>query len=264
MLRFLASLAVLTGCTFSDGTPWGRIERAELSIELSVPDGRLDTQGRFKTSLDYRIELTSLRVDYTRLSVSTQAKGTKVFDPAQPPAGCTLCHNGHCHCDAELVAYEDLAVQASAGGSEVTLGINRSLDALNDTKEIELDACTAGACDLPRGALSAVTVGVTMIQVEGTVWDARGTPRFENAMPFIIQAQLSDRLQGPLEGVLDRTSGWMLHVTARHEIDETFFDGIDWANHLTQGAWPEQTPIEVSEYLQKAMTERATLHASVR
>ncbi len=107
LLTALAAAAILlaSGCTVEDGAPWGYIR-----ADLSVPNPEVSPA--FEVA-SYAIEISTVRLIQTQ-TASSGGGGT--FDPQNPPPGCNLCHNGHCHCDGELVDYADLQARMDAGG----------------------------------------------------------------------------------------------------------------------------------------------------
>src|SRR5687768_11583200 len=105
-----ASCLALTGCAFGDGRPWGV---AELSLTAAFPAGdRVETDGGFAIQIDrIAIEVESVHLD--QLPEGEEEGG---FDPADPPSGFSLCHNGHCHDeDGNLVSYQEVARRSGVG-----------------------------------------------------------------------------------------------------------------------------------------------------
>jgi hypothetical protein len=119
-LVVLAGLALFAGgCAVADGEPWGWLEGdAEARGELVEPGGA-PTDG---VSIDSVEAFFRVRLAETQ---TTSGGSGASFDPASPPPGYTLCHNGHCHSEGgDLVSYEDVREELNNGGgtSVVTIG----------------------------------------------------------------------------------------------------------------------------------------------
>ena len=112
--RLVLSVVALgaSSCAFDDGDPWARAS-FELSLGFEPGAARLDDEGRLVTPGDWAIALETpiAHVDSVTLTMAGEA-GTLSFDPAEPPPGYSLCHNGHCHADdGRLVDYEDIELE---------------------------------------------------------------------------------------------------------------------------------------------------------
>ena len=108
----------LSGC-LGDGLPWGQLETS-MTASFAPPGGRLDDQGRLKTTANYVVDDLKVTVGFDAFSLVLAAQGAAGFDPANPPEGYSLCHNGHCHSDSgALVDYEDIALEMAGGSGGV-------------------------------------------------------------------------------------------------------------------------------------------------
>ncbi len=218
----LVSLLCL-GCTFTDGDPWGV---AELSLEArwAPPESRLET-GRLKTSSGYLIELERVAVAFDALNLVGASAGAADFDPADPPEGYSLCHNGHCHHESgALVAYEDIAIEA-AGGSEWVQPTEGGLVELSGTAtEVGLGACPSADCALPRGELIAAGVRLSRVVLSGTAF-GEGLPEAGHPLDFDLAVNL--RPQTPLAEALDQDTPLGVRVALRFELPPSLFDGLD-------------------------------------
>ncbi len=93
----LASTAVAVGCTFDSGAPWGYVDAA-IDIEPVGDSGQVAVT-------DQEIEPSELELR----ARATGGGGVEDFDPADPPPGFTLCHQGHCHHeDGGIYDYEEI------------------------------------------------------------------------------------------------------------------------------------------------------------
>ncbi len=108
-LLCFASFVALSGGLGCDLGPGEGFTTAEISAEVRWDmSGRLLDNGRLKTSKNYEIEVRRFDVNFGNVELETSARiAGDSFDPANPPEGYTLCHNGHCHNENdELIAYE--------------------------------------------------------------------------------------------------------------------------------------------------------------
>ncbi len=184
-LGALALAALLAGC-LDAGAPWG-IVRTTLAVDLAPDASRLEGD-RLVTARDYRLALASVEVEVDAVSIMIRAD-TAAFDPSSPPAGYTLCHNGHCHSDdGRLVPYEEIAGAAETetlmrlGGETVTL-------ALGERAEVPLAGCASEGCEvLEPVALGSVVVALAGLRVTGHAHDGRAESRLPpEGVPFSFE-----------------------------------------------------------------------------
>jgi hypothetical protein len=161
------------------------------------------------------------------------------FDPANPPPGYTLCHNGHCHAaDGRLVDYADIAAELAGGatsGPALVLGggVVR-IDGATPAADLALDGCSNDCVLDAPGELAAVRVLVPTVRVLGRVFDARDgddarlptegvafdTTFGSASSPWRPGATLGARF-GP-----GRSAG--LDVGLGLELSPAAFDGVPW------------------------------------
>jgi len=127
---------------------------------------------------DYRIALTELEITVDSLTFVAGESAALAFDPADPPAGYSLCHSGHCHSDdGRLVDYADIAAELAGGGSSgaplVTLAGGDTMLTGADAEPVPLESCE-GTCTVNEPVAVAVArVVVSGVRVTGTAFDAR-------------------------------------------------------------------------------------------
>lgn len=237
----LLLLGVAPGCTLLAGQPWGLAELS-LDVTLDVDEGRLTEGGLLKTSRDFALDPERLELGLGSLRLIAEASASAsstgaVFDPADPPAGYSLCHNGHCHADSgALVAYEDIRAElAGGGGATATVVAARAilsspLPLWPDVGDVALDECANG-CQLDDGTLAEAAVGVTGLSFRARVFDLRPADRAR--LPpegVLVEADVpaSLLLAAPLEEGFSRSEPLGLRVDATATFEPTFFDGIDF------------------------------------
>ncbi|MCB9488936.1 MAG: hypothetical protein H6684_09425 [Deltaproteobacteria bacterium] len=233
------SLSVLTfgaGCAFEDGNPWGEAD-FELTASFSP---EVDSGGRVVQANGYALELDEVTVFFDSISATMSGEGGDAgFDPAEPPEGYTLCHNGHCHADdGRLVDYEDVALELSGGGGgfRVTQAVDGPV-----TLADELTAATLGACSddcyLEYGELAAVELAMSGIRLRGRVFDTReGDAARLPDEGVALSADLSVDVtyRASISGSVDKDSPIGVAIDADLTLDDAIFTGIDWATYLRE------------------------------
>jgi hypothetical protein len=225
----------LAGCTFEDGEPWGSATLA-LTARFDVPKDRRTPDGALKTANDYAIDDLRLEVVLTgfSLAVSEDADAPAGFDPANPPEGFTLCHNGHCHGPGgKLYSYAETAVAAGGGGTTGGAGVTADVDAPDGVRleatptDVPLLGCP---CDLPRGRITAASLAVTGLRVRGTVRDLRPENRLSAATAAVdLTVPLDITLNAPLSARIDRGESVEVAVEAGLTVTPHVLDALDFA-----------------------------------
>ena len=236
MTRFRVELLaiLLVGC-LDEGRPWGLVT-VELAVAFEPPAARLDEAGRLKTANDFRIELEGLGAVVGQTELLAQAGAAASFDPANPPPGYSLCHNGHCHADdGRLVPYEDIAIELAGGsGGEVLFAVEGGEFTLSAPGRVTRPtACAAEmACEVVTPAtVGLVRVAIDEVRVRGRVFEGRaGAARVpEEGLPF----ELSLR---PDSFGVAATGGWRfgpadrlgLALSATVALPAVLFDRVAW------------------------------------
>jgi hypothetical protein len=190
----LGGLVVTGGCTFSDGEPYGVVSASfdasyELRDDRDVGDG---TWQKLVNEMEVRVDEARLTVEVVELVGAGSEIGSLTFDPANPPPGYSLCHNGHCHSDSgDLVDYEDIQAELAAGEggtASTALVLQGGTDDLLDGAPLSL-AC--GDCLLDRGRLSLVRLSASYLVVSGVIRDGLDEPRFDGSRSFEAAVSLS-------------------------------------------------------------------------
>ncbi|PKN58433.1 MAG: hypothetical protein CVU56_06090 [Deltaproteobacteria bacterium HGW-Deltaproteobacteria-14] len=261
----LAGALTLSACAFADGDPWGRLELAA-AARFDAPADRV-VDGAVKTARNYLVTLDAVDLVVGAITVSQRAEGAAAaFDPADPPEGYSLCHNGHCHAaDGRLVPYEEIAAELAGGGASAGPSVTVvALDApvavpvasgsLGAAAAVALGACPGG-CVFERGALDTVRVTVSALRLRGTVHDqlvgdAARLPAEGRA--FDVTLTPTDALTASLSGAFDKGEPVGLRLEVTLALPAALFDGVDWSAAadaelpgLTAAAFGEHAAIEV-------------------
>jgi hypothetical protein len=235
----ILSLLSCISCTFEDGKPWGYWQ-PNLWMVWTYGD-RIDPQTqRFNTAKSYALEdlKFSFQVDQIKLyTAAIDQGGGNAFDPSKPPAGCTLCHNDHCHCGNELVPYAQLAAQSNQSASaeqQIPIAQNISFDIQPmQTQMIQsfISDCEASTCALDRTRVTSIAVGVSHLQISAKVYDL--IPNAQRSIPnegeiFSLDLPIALQLGLPLDEVLDEGKAYDLPLQLIWQIPPSLFDLIDW------------------------------------
>ena len=225
-----AAAALLAACTFSDGDPYARLA-ASFDARLATPADRDAGEGWQKLASDYQVRVATMTLELAGIElVDTGDTSTSGFDPAHPPPGYSLCHNGHCHADdGRLVPYDEIAAEL-AGGKGLTTVV------VLPVGELDLIAGRSGAlacepgCDLPRAHIGLARAGLVRLRVSGSVRDGRSPPRLDGEHAFTLDLPFPEGslLRGELDLPADRTHDPDVALALTLAASVGVLDGVDW------------------------------------
>lgn len=237
-LSVLVALLV-AGCAFEAGEPIGRLSPS-LSVALDLGEGRV-VDGRWLTSTDYAIALSSFEVAVRSLSIGLTSSGaatTVAFDPSSPPEGYGLCHGGHCHADdGRLVTYEDIEAELAREGLEpehlLTVPVSGGLASLEiDSGQVPvaLGDCPE-RCAVTTSRLVSATVALDVARVSMRVYDRRvgdGARLPPEGLSLDVDVAIGAAVKARLTGEFgpDEPAETALHATLL--VDDSVFDGVDF------------------------------------
>jgi hypothetical protein len=238
-LLIVLALPAAPACTLSAGD-WFANLQPSFEARYATRADRDVGDGWQKLNTLYEVRLTSALVtidDVELHDVGGGAAGAG-FDPANPPAGYSLCHNGHCHRDdGALVPYEDIAAEISGGGMAVT----RTVVTLPVGEENLLAparralACEPG-CGLPRANIQRARATVTRVALEGQIREGRLPARLEGDLVWRWEAALATdtglepvSLDCAAELPADNAHPANVRLGLTLELGARLFDDIDWA-----------------------------------
>jgi hypothetical protein len=171
----LALLASTLSCELPPGNPW---TIAEIEAEvLWDTDGRRTDDGLVKTAKNYRLEFESIGLSVANVQVETAVDGADTsFDPADPPEGYSLCHNGHCHNDeGQLIDYEDIILELGDGSASSQVVTRKSTQPIlveyataQSTQSIALGPCDdpLGLCEVGPSDIRAMSLQLNTLVVK--------------------------------------------------------------------------------------------------
>jgi hypothetical protein len=244
--RLLIATLALSGCALDAGEGFAVLEPTVSARYTSLP-GRDAGDGFQRLASDYQVRLDAAAVGLDHVALLTPGRsggggGGGTFDPANPPPGYSLCHNGHCHRDdGALVDYEDIQAELNGGGGSApttvaSLHVDDELDLL--APQTRAPACEPG-CELPRTSVSRARWDVTTLRLRGVARDSRATPRFQGERPFRLdlavpggegeEAEPLLTLDGALDVPSDRENKPRVKLDLALVMTPALFDRLDWA-----------------------------------
>jgi hypothetical protein len=236
--RLVLPLLLATGCALDAGEGFAVLQPS-LRAAYTSPPSREVGDGFQRLSSDFQVKLTTarMRLDRIELLGRSGGGGPTSFDPANPPPGYTICHNGHCDReDGAQVPYEEVEAELSGGGSAATTVATLpvgAVDLLNpETRALECQP----DCELPRTTVSNGRWTLTALWLEGFVRDSRATPRFPGERSFRVdfpatgaQAEPAMIITGALDVPSDRAHAPRVVLDLKLELTPASFDPVDWA-----------------------------------
>jgi hypothetical protein len=237
-VHLLLPLLLITGCALDAGEGFAVLQPS-LRAAYTSPASREVGDGYQRLSSDFQVRLTTARVRLDRIELLGRAGGggPTAFDPANPPPGYSICHNGHCdRDDGAQVPYEEVEAELSGGGSSASIVATLpggELDLLApETRSLECEP----DCELPQTTLSSGRWTMTAVRLEGSVRDARSPPRFSGERPFRLERTASGAqadpvavLTGTLDIPSDREHAPRVLLDLVLELTPASFDPVDWS-----------------------------------
>ncbi|MEZ4458642.1 MAG: hypothetical protein R3E66_02720 [bacterium] len=228
---------IAPACTFTDGSPWGQVD---MNVQVGFDDAGRQKSDGLHTSKDYVVVLDRLDVDLVAAVINTSADSvTLSFDPASPPDGYGLCHNGHCHADdGRLVDYADIEAEL-AGGAATGQALVQVIDAtpnLLDGSTVALGEC-ASNCELGRGYLQTVGLQLGTLSLAGRVFDKRVPSRLpDEGVPVTGTFALDTTLSEAIGAEVGRDEPAGIDLDVRLTAAAPFLDALDFAALVEDGS----------------------------
>lgn len=181
-LRWLA--IGLVACATEPGLGY-RTWQAQVNFSFDYGSGRLSEDSWLRLDNDYEIKLERASVGGGQIELLTNMSDSTgndaVFDPANPPPGYSLCHNGHCHTtDGRLVDYEEIQAELAGGNSGqlhlLAAAILPAFDWQSGLTKTNLPC--QPSCELTKAQITKVRLHLRELSFAGRVRDSRANPRF--------------------------------------------------------------------------------------
>jgi hypothetical protein len=217
-------------CAWDAGEPFATLS-PHLEARVHAPAGRDVGMGWQKLASEYEVRIDRMDIEAGELALVDTGLGALGFDPANPPPGYSLCHNGHCHSDdGRLVSYEDIAAelaQGSAARRVVVLPVGALDLVAGESRQL---ACVPG-CDLPLARITLASLDVTRVQAAGLVRDRLVPARIEGELGFTLvwSADSPLVLTGTVELIADRAHDPDVRLNIELLISSKIFDSVIWA-----------------------------------
>ncbi|ATB26829.1 hypothetical protein [Melittangium boletus] len=247
----------LGGCAWEPGQGFAVVEPT-VRASYEPVFGREAGDGYQRLSSDYQLRVDEAALRLSGIELMSAGSGGGSFDPANPPAGYSLCHGGHCHrSDGALIPYEQVAAEVGGGtgaSAVVTLTTGEPWNLL--TPETRAVGCEPG-CALPQTQVSQGRWNVQSLHLTGWVRDARTPARFTGERRFEVDlpARAGNEPLTVLSGALDLPSDRKTPPQAKLDLDlvltAALFDAVDF------GALEyEQGVLRLSDTARTALVER--------
>lgn len=253
-----AALLCLSACAFEPGNPWGELELSASARFAPGPE-RLTDEGWLRTSNDYALELTTLTLSAERVALFARGatgERTTTLDPANPPPGYSLCHNGHCHADdGSLPTYAEIEASLGTGGGTaavlpaIVAPVGDEPVALADEpRPLALGPCS-GCTVLEPTDLVRAAVDLHELRFAARIHDLRTGERRrlpEGGVEVEATVSLELAVAEPLELRFDRDEPLGARLELALVIPPALFDAIDWVSLPALAAAPSPAPVELS------------------
>lgn len=282
-LATLSAALLLGACAWGPGQGFTTVAPASLALRWATQTGRVDDQGRWLTAEGWALRftqaptLTEAKVALFGQGASAPAAATgATFDPANPPPGYSLCHNGHCHAaSGALVDYEVIAAELAGGGGApsasaplLSLGPVGAAPSLGAEATVLASSQGAGPY-LPEGTLGGARLEGAL-QLQGVAEAGPGVDApasaavpFRLRLPVRLSQELPSAVQRSLgaEGQVGSLKGLRRVAFAMELVlPQGLLDGQDWpallAKLQTPGA-PSELPLHSEAVAAEALATAA-------
>jgi hypothetical protein len=228
-----------SGCTLSAGD-WFVNLRPSFEAQYAFRADRDVGDGWQK--LNTLFEIRAVRAEVTVRDVELHDLGSgaagNTFDPAHPPPGYSLCHNGHCHRDdGALVPYEEIAAEITGGGSAAQILVRLPVGEADLLAPARRTLSCMPGCGLPEANIQRARATVTQLAFEGLVRDGRSPVRLAGELPWRWEAVLAAgsglepiALDCAAELPADNAHPPDVRLDLTLELGARVFDDVEWAS----------------------------------
>ena len=227
----LLPLLLLAGCTFTPGSGFTTLSGASVGADFR-PGARGDAETGFFTDLGYTVTVDAFELELGDVELlELQGGSDGLFDPANPPPGYGLCHNGHCHHDdGRLVSYAEIEAELAGDSAEfvpiVTLVSSGDYELLSGTA---IATEVLPSMELPMADMGQLELDVPWIALEGTVSGGPDGAGLDEPIDLVVDLDPVAPLSSGIDFVVSRDSEPSIELAVQLTVDGTLFDGIDFA-----------------------------------
>ncbi|MCC6156489.1 MAG: hypothetical protein IT350_00430 [Deltaproteobacteria bacterium] len=245
LIAVILSGIAAASCTFEDGKGFATLN-ASMIASWTVPADRDAGNGWQRLNNSYEIRLVDATFTFDHIALealaSSDSGDSTTFDPANPPAGYSLCHGGHCHsAEGELVSYEDIQAEMDGGGGSsaysavVALPVGEFDLESPASRDLECDA----GCELPAASISRLRISPTRLRLAGDVRGGAGGEALAEPVRWFIDVELApdDAIVHAVDLVVDRDKRPNIDLAIAIVLGPDLLDDLDWAAYaVTDGA----------------------------
>jgi hypothetical protein len=230
----LTTLPFLVACELDAGQPWSTVDlEAELIWDAK---GRLDDDGRLQTSKNYQLAFENLTIELGEITVTTSSAKQISFDPAAPPPGYSLCHQGHCHNDkGMLIPYDVVSAELNQGTASAAMAqsvsdpVSINTNSESYRHEIALGACSddLGLCEIGPENLTRIGISIKSVAIDVLITEdvEDGQSRLQAEVP--VNIQLDTPATTELDGDGPESIAIKVDMTMRASLWDAF-EFSDW------------------------------------
>lgn len=252
------------GCGLKSGQGWTEIE-THMTVSWDA-QGRFQSDNFLKTAKNYRIDIENFGLYIANLTYETSSANlSNIFDPANPPPGYSLCHNGHCHADSgELVDYETIMLEtdASTATSKSVVQIVDAFVEFDGSQEIAKQEIILGACNDLRNTceigpdnMKSVAMNLQNLRLHARVYHDEKLP--QEGIPISIESTDSVSILKLHPVALGSDADKILKLKLQLTLGALIWDAIEFSEFLCNDN--EFSPAQLSDKLTESVRHKATI-----
>jgi len=212
------------------------LEAIDLNVTPLKGSDRL-TNGDWRTNRDYGVRIEKLELEIEAIEIQEMISGASStsipFDPSQPPAGYSLCHNGHCHrSDGALISYEEIqrgTVGAEQWQTRLNIGMGTTIQLSTDrASNRQISACEPH-CELSEATWGRAIARLKTLRGEGTIVDLSAQKRLPSPLAWKMELPLTGQ-SIPLDLTISRRNPPQLKLQIALNPPGDLWDEIEWGS----------------------------------
>ncbi|HEY0705597.1 MAG TPA: hypothetical protein VGG33_02310 [Polyangia bacterium] len=234
---FVAVGLLVAGCDLSPGN-WFLNLTPQLEARYQELPERAVEPGWQKLASEYQVRVSTAELQIRKIDLLSTATALGTFDPANPPPGFSLCHNGHCHAaDGRLVAYDDVIAEATGRPNVPAIAVSLgggTWNLLAPAAPTPLSCPSSPECRFGQASIARALVTVERVRLAGEVRDGPGVTVPIGTVPFTLD--LMNLGPTPLPTI---AASLALPADNRHDPNVTMTMSLSLTAALLDGVtWP--------------------------